>query len=119
MGDDDMEQEQNTVPGLMLEAIRKREYPDLPRAEGIEKVAQRYPNMWDAHRRQVQKGQVAAVSVPVQKAEPLSERDQVFAAIMKRATDLAATKNITKERALVDLTEADPSLYQAYLDAKP
>lgn len=55
---------------------------------------------------------------PVTKRAP-SERDQVFAAIMKRATDLAATKGITKERAMVDLTEADPSLYQQYLDAKP
>jgi hypothetical protein len=103
-----------TVAGLIMEQIAKREYPALPRLEGIEKVAQKYTNLWDAHCRDVQRGEVAAVSVPVQKAAPLSEHEQLFATITKRAEALAARTGIPNERAVADVFAADPGLYEKY-----
>src|SRR5258705_7710444 len=104
----------NPVAGLILEQIVKREYPDLPHAEGLEKVVQRYPTLWDAHTRQVQKGQVAAVSVPVQKAEPLSERDKIFAGVFQRAKVRAAQAGVTTEKAIMDILAEEPEIYQRY-----
>jgi hypothetical protein len=112
--------EHNTVPGLMLEAIRKREYPTLPPAEGIEKVAQQYPAMWDAHVRAVQRGQIAPA--PVQKAEPPSKRDEAWAAITKRAAPIAAAQGISQEEAVIKCVLETPEgeqLYRAYRAARP
>jgi hypothetical protein len=115
-----MEQEQNTVPGLMLEAIRKREYPGLPPAEGLEQAAQKYPSLYDAHTRAVQRGEVAPV--PVQKAEPPSQRDKIWIEITKRAAPIAAAQGISQPEAVVKVVLETPEgeqLYRAYRAARP
>jgi hypothetical protein len=83
-------------------------------------TAEKYPTLYMSYTDAVTRGDPPSelYTAPVAKRAP-SEREQVFETIMKKASALAVTKGITKERALVDLTTEDPSLYQQYLDAKP
>jgi hypothetical protein len=76
----------------------------LSKSDALVATMEQYPTLATAYTDAVKRGDPPSEvfsAEPVAKAAP-SERDQVFATIMKRATDLAATKGITKERAMVD-----------------
>ena len=93
----------------------------LSKSDALVATMAQYPTLATAYTDAVKRGDPPSEvfsEAPVAKRAP-SERDQVFETIMNKASVLAVTKGITREQALVDLTQADPSLYQAYLDAKP
>jgi hypothetical protein len=102
------------------ERLQQESRQPLSKAEALVATAQKYPTLYMSYTDAVTRGDPPSelYTEPVAKRAP-SEREAVFAAIMKKASALAVTRSITREQALVELTQADPSLYQQYLDAKP
>jgi hypothetical protein len=101
--------------------LQRESRQTLSKAAALTATMEQYPTLATAYTDAVKRGDPPSEvypAEPVAKAAP-SEREQVFEAIMKKASALAVTKSITREQALVELTQADPTLYQAYLDAKP
>jgi hypothetical protein len=101
--------------------LQRESRQTLSKAAALTAAMEQYPTLATAYTDAVKRGDPPSEvypAAPVAKRAP-SEREQVFETIMKKASALAVTRSITREQALVELTQAEPSLYQQYLDAKP